>query len=1099
MSSVELVLNEAGEREKEYDWLEAAESYKKALGLVSGQDFCTMGEVCERLGYACFRAAMQVETQEEFRERIKQVIEAYEKGRMFYAKLSDELNSARVLRCKAVATYLGYWLISEPSEKRRLLDECLQLESKALTVFLESGNMLEFGKTYNDLYWVFSCRVYLEWNKQTLKSIVEKGIEWGGKAVTALSELNSSHEVAKAYLTLDTCLYHFANYLIEEMDETEKLRLRAVKSLSKAIDLSEKVGDSHLSAMLHLLWGKATGGEESVKHFEKALECGERTRDNFLIAEALDWLAYATQWKAHATEDPEKRRETAEESKRLYEKSQRLYSIMSYMSPRGGVMAPPTGCAEYYLDLATWETDPMKRREFLEKSEKAGDEALRLAENSDMPGVIETACHVFSKTLEVRAREELDLTEKRELLERALKYRERSIKIIEQLWPFGSADYYWDLGIFHNYLAGIKAELSNLETDPGNEGRLLEDAALNMEKCLELCNKVVPYWEKFEVWFYEPLHRFQDTYATLLMHLYNLTNKPEHLRRAIDVSEKAIESASKVDMISLIAESYWKIAKAQDILGKHTEAAENFRRASESYTKAAEKISQLKDFYQGYAHYMEAWSEIEEARHHHKRQEYGLASEHFEKAAHLHKSLTQRSYLASNYSAWSQLENAEDLSRKEKSEEALHAFEQAAKLFKETQKILQTELARIEIPDEKQMATSLIKATNLRHEYCMARIALEEAKILDKQGSHYASSEKFGSAAEIFEKIDQALELEQDRKEIKYIISLSRAWQQMTRAEAEESPDLYTEASRLFEEAKDLSPNEKARMLSLGHSRFCMALEAGTRFEDKRDHTLHTAAIQNLESAATYYVKAGFPSASEFAKATELLFDAYMYVDNAKKESDPEKKAKLYVMAEKVLQASAGSFTKAEHPEKREQVLRLLDKVKEERELALSLSEVFHAPALVSSTTAFPTPTPTQENAVGLQRFENADIQANVITRNKELNIGENLSLQIELVNAGKSPALLIKITEVVPEGFELTEKPETFRVEDNCLNMKGKRLDSLKTEEIKLVLKPKVQGTFALKPRILYLDETGKYKSHEPEPVTIIVKELGIRGWLKG
>jgi hypothetical protein len=64
---------------------------------------------------------------------------------------------------------------------------------------------------------------------------------------------------------------------------------------------------------------------------------------------------------------------------------------------------------------------------------------------------------------------------------------------------------------------------------------------------------------------------------------------------------------------------------------------------------------------------------------------------------------------------------------------------------------------------------------------------------------------------------------------------------------------------------------------------------------------------------------------------------------------------------------------------------------------------------------------------------------------------------------------------------------------------MKGKRLDPFKTEELKLVLKPKAQGTFALKPTILYLDEDGKYKSHEPEPVTIVVKELGIKGWLKG
>jgi hypothetical protein len=222
-------------------------------------------------------------------------------------------------------------------------------------------------------------------------------------------------------------------------------------------------------------------------------------------------------------------------------------------------------------------------------------------------------------------------------------------------------------------------------------------------------------------------------------------------------------------------------------------------------------------------------------------------------------------------------------------------------------------------------------------------------------------------------------------------------------------------------------------------------------------------------------------------------------MDNAQRETDPETKAKLYMMADKVLQTSAGSFMVAEHPEKREQVLRLLEKVKEERELALSLSDLLHAPAIVSTTTAFSTPTPNQENAVGLERFENADIQVNAIVYKKELKVGEDFELEIELINAGKGSALLIKLMEVIPEGFELKEKPETYRVEDGCLNMKGKRLQSMKTEELKIVLRSKIQGVFRLRPRILYLDENGRYRTHEPEPVSITIKELGIKGWLKG
>jgi hypothetical protein len=257
--------------------------------------------------------------------------------------------------------------------------------------------------------------------------------------------------------------------------------------------------------------------------------------------------------------------------------------------------------------------------------------------------------------------------------------------------------------------------------------------------------------------------------------------------------------------------------------------------------------------------------------------------------------------------------------------------------------------------------------------------------------------------------------------------------------------------------------------------------------------------VQFLESAANYYARAGFQKASEYVKATGLLFDAYVFMDNAKKEDDPEKKAKLCVIAEKVLQTAAGSFMKSEHLEKREQVLRLLERVKEERELAVSITEVLHVPSIVSTTASFAAPTSTSEVAAGSERFEQADIQANLIVRQKELKVGEPLNLQIELVNAGKSPALLVKVNKVIPEGFELDEKPEAYRVEDSYIDMKGKRLGPLKTEELRLVLKPKAQGTFALKPTILYLDENGKYKSHELETVTIVVKELGIKGWLKG
>jgi hypothetical protein len=128
----------------------------------------------------------------------------------------------------------------------------------------------------------------------------------------------------------------------------------------------------------------------------------------------------------------------------------------------------------------------------------------------------------------------------------------------------------------------------------------------------------------------------------------------------------------------------------------------------------------------------------------------------------------------------------------------------------------------------------------------------------------------------------------------------------------------------------------------------------------------------------------------------------------------------------------------------------------------------------------------------------NDKLQRNWIGSGARVRIGESLSIELELVNAGKASALLTKVTEIISKGFELAEEPENG-VEDNYLNLKGKRLGPLKTKELKLALRPTVQGTFSLKPTVLYLDENGKCKSHEPEPVMIVVRELGIKNWLKG
>ncbi len=1097
MSSLEAILSSAEGKEKEYDWLGAAESYKKPLGLVPEQDSLRMSEVHERLGYALHRFAFQAESNDQFRQRLHQSILSYEKTGELCGRVDESVKMPRMLRCDSMITYLNYWLAVEAGEKKRLLDECWRLTKDALKAFEEVGDALEYGKTYNQLASSAFLAYVLEWNFQVGEKIIREAMELGERAVTLLSSVGDPCELAKAYVKTAFYLITFGLYFVPDLDERERHRQKGQGYLQKAIELSEE------TALLALAGTSGVTGDESglsiddmLVHFEKALGYAKKTKDKYLIGTALDWLTYATGWNSMLVEDPDKRLEVRQRALQYAEDAKHQFSSISFVSPRGDVLWTEAPHAQLYMRNAFFETDPRKKRDLLEKAVIDSTRTIKLAESTGYPGIIANAYGISSMALGALAEIETGLEEKKRLLEKATEHGTKTEKISEQLYPF----HYWNRGYWLFFFADLKAELSNLEKDSENKKNMLEEAISDKERALQLCIKEsVQFERRGDLSLFAALGLLQYSYGELLNRLFGLANSNEHQRKAIKAFEEAAESYQKLNLLSRMAECCWKTARGYDALGEHLSAAKNFSLASNNYTSAAEKIPQLKALYQDHVLYMQAWSEIEKARYHHERQEYSSAKEHFEKAAELHKSLKRWGYLEPNYSAWAQVENGEELSRKEQSEEAIEAFRQAATLFGESKKSLQTQLSKVEDEDERQMATSMIKASDLRQEYCDARIALEEAKILDKKGEHFASSGKYGFAAETFEKIGQTLESEQERKEFKFIINLSRAWQKMMLADAKASPELYLEASALFEQASNESNNEMTGLLALGHSRFCRALEAGTKFADTGDAVLHKVAIQHLESAAKYYVRAGFQSASEYAKATGLLFDAYVAMDNAKREEDPEKKAKLYTIAEKVLQTSAGFYMKAEHPEKREQVMRLLDKVREERELAVSIAEVLHTPTVISTTTSFVAPTPTSEEAVGSERFEHADVQANLIIRQKDLKVGESLDIELELVNAGKGPALLTKVTDIIPTGFELTEKPEAYRVEDSYLNMKGKRLEPLKTEEVKLVLKPTVQGMFSFKPTVLYLDERGKYKSHEPEPVTIVVKELGIKGWLKG
>jgi len=1096
--SLKRILAQAKEKKKKYDWLKANDLYEQALHAVGKNDFLKKGKVLERIGYCFYRAAFQAETREDFKTRIESAVGAYDKAAESFDSIGGLEKLAKISHCRAMVAYVGSWIIADLTEKRKKLDECWKLEREALRVYEKTADYTNLGKTCNNLMIFLTNRLDIEWDAERREKIIEEALEYGKKAIEIFSKAQDKSQLAQAQI-LTAFFYKNAAFARGfKVERREECRKKALSYPQKAVGFSEEIGDAYLIALSSLCLANArldiTGstGLREVHYYEKALQHSILTKDNLLIADTLYGLEFATRASAQVQEDPNKAREEYRRFDKYREDALARYNIIAHQA--GMASAYCFGIDIPIEQRAAMEANLKNKRLLIEEAVKFGYKGLEHARLSGSMGVTFHMTRALSWVLVRLARVETNNDRKRDILEESSRHIEESISILDQASALSLVEpRELNLSNCNWSLALVQAELANAEEKTDEKIKMLRNAIAKMRIAREYWQKWVKSpWARVDKWIvyseeWVGAGITEMIIGKTLNRLYALTNDVSVLSEAIEAFKESIKTYGKVDSpFSRVAESYWQLAKAYSMMGNYTESTKNFELASENYLLATKKIPQLKDFYQDQASYMQAWSEIEKAHAHHARQEYKKAKDSYEKAADLHKSTERWSYLGLNYLAWARLEEAEDLSRREQTAEAKDLFQQAAKLFLEAKESIKGKLKRIETRDEKQMATDLVKASDIREQYCLGRIALEEAKILDRQGDHAASSRKYDSAAEMFQKAIDDTEREADRQELRPIVDLCRAWQMMTRAEVEASPDLYSKASQLFEEVKEHSLDDRARMLALGHSRFCKALEAGAKFEDTRDAKMYSTAKKHLEAAESYYLRAGFKDTSEFAKATNILFDAYMYMHKAETEVDPTKKAQYYKAAEKLLQASAGSYMKAKHPEKNEEVKSLLESVKEKRQLATSVTELLHGPT-IASTTLFSTLTPTHEQAVGLERFEHAVIEAH-LEASEEVTVGQEFEIRLDLVNVAQNFGLLVRVDDLVSPSFEATVLPSQYRIENGSLDMRGKRLEPLKVESIKLSLRANEIGVVNLSPKVIFVDDVGKFKTSTPKPVTVTV-----------
>jgi hypothetical protein len=168
---------------------------------------------------------------------------------------------------------------------------------------------------------------------------------------------------------------------------------------------------------------------------------------------------------------------------------------------------------------------------------------------------------------------------------------------------------------------------------------------------------------------------------------------------------------------------------------------------------------------------------------------------------------------------------------------------------------------------------------NLISKYSDGWSEIENAKIFETQGDKIKVLECFSNAASQFQRLSSKIDLPQERGEIEGLYHISKALELMSYAQEKMEPKKFLEASNHFIQASEIISDNKLKLLALGNSEFCKALNIVTDFEIPNKRTITKDNVVKIKEIfnkmADLYKRGGFVKELEWALATSLSFDEY--------------------------------------------------------------------------------------------------------------------------------------------------------------------------------------------------------------------------------
>jgi hypothetical protein len=1074
------LLRKARDLPAKYEWSEASKVYQRLAdeAIASGESdraALMQGEV----GFCHFKAAFQVGDDKEFARLIDLAKSAFQSAIELHSKVPGPTSAAHTALLKGQASFASSYVSTSAEEKSRSLRESSDFKRDAQELFEKLGDEKNALKASLSLLDSLARELDMEWSPRLRLEITDEALRRGSKAVRAGSA--GKDELAWAHYLLGVFAWRRV-YLLEDPAAREQGLSESANYNAKAIELTSDTSDQVLLSKVNLSAISEAGVRGSPQlfkqHLKAALDSALVTRDNEVIADALLANAYDLIWEMSSLETPESRLPDFERCRSLTEEAIARYrSVLSYEGMAG---CYELGFAQAYYRLAFAEVDKVKRSFLLEQAAKYGREALEYYRRSGCVGD-ETPAHTLMSVLYYLASNTTDREERKRILNEASQMVAEDLRQRESKTPFHS----WDRGVALYYQAIIQAELSSIDSDPKQKAPILTMASKGVEDALRHCKQHFGPSDKIRENVAVGLGTYANKLYSILEELYGVNGEQAVHDKMISALREAADFYGQGGWPSRAAEAHWKLGQLLDRQRRYTNASEEFDTASNLYDAAAERTPEFKAYFKDYASYMKAWSEIDMARHQAALQRYDEATASYSKSSELLRGSKKWEHMADHFAAWANLEAAEALSARERFSEATAAFSVARDMFAQGEAGLDERAGAPPGGEEAVESLQIPEVSSVRRQYCEGRAALDSARLHDFGDDAPQSAVQYGLAAKVFGRIAQSVQSVADRHEMNSMAQICRGWQLMKEAEGHPSPSLYTEAAEIFAEAAGSGAGEKVESVASADSHFCHAMNSQLEFAKTGDPAIYSQAKTHLQMARNLYLGVDFERAANWTEATMVILDAGLYALQAETTVDQAERARLYTSAEKSLGFAISLCEKSGYRSRKALVERELGRLRERAQVALNLAGVMTAPPIASPGTLVGSP--ALEEAKGLAAFEGVNIQAR-LRHESEIEVGEMLKLQLDLYNAGKRPASLLRVEEISPKGFKPAMIPEPYLLEDSSLNTKGRLIEPLRIESFVISLKAEETGDFTLNPKLVYVDEAGRITVQALETASIKV-----------